>query len=492
VDLEVPQWRRIDPASVWVNTLPQAWRYISGFWWIALIALYDGSSLNFGFSDLLILFAIFLSGLVSSAVHYMTLRFRFFDGKLEIRQGLINKRSRVIDPKRIQNIELVRNPFHRIAGLVELRIETAGESREEGLLSALNEESAAELKAQLESCKDVAVDTENIEQADVDTSIGELIAYGLSSKVTGVAVIMWLIASDVLTRAGYSASFIEDGNLSPVLAVSVIVLSFAVAWLVAVGIAIIKHWNHQVFFGNNGLTTLEGLFTKKRVEMALTKVQMVIIHEPFLRRLMGFGTVSIETAGVRMRGRAFHAEAKIPMVARGDLSTLLNTTLPSLSINPWKDNLKRIVPAGLKYEIVVRVLMSLPLIISGALWVAFSPKDVAFIKGISGMFFVSVLAAVFFYTIFKAYVGWRYKWWQVSGDHIVAKSGWLGVKTRVMAVRKIQAVHVEQGPMLRLFGLVKVHVRVADSSLTLPLIGFDEAEAIVERITPKYTAGILE
>ena len=492
MDLEAPKWRRIDPASVWVNTLPQAWRYVSGFWWIAVIALYDGAEMRLGFTDLFLLFGIILSGLVSSAVHYMTLRFRVLDGKLEIRQGLINKRSRIVDPKRIQNIELVRNPFHRMAGLVELRIETAGESREEGLLSALSEESARELKEQIESYRGGIVEDKEVDKATVDTSIGELIAYGLSSKVTGVAVIMWLIASDILTRAGYSASFLEEGNLSPILAISVVVLSFVVAWVVAVGVAIIKHWNHKVYSSNNGLTTVEGLFTKKRVEMALVKVQMVVVNEPFLRRLMGYGTVSVETAGVRMRGRAFLAEAKIPMVEREGLSSFLKQTLPSLTINPWRDELYRIVPAGLKYGVLSRVLISIPLLASAIFWVVIAPKEAAQFMPFSGLFIVVLLLVVLVSTLFRAYIEWRYKGWLVSDDHIVSQSGWLGQKTRVMAVRKIQAVHIDQGPVLRMFGLVKVQFRVADSSLTLPLIGIDEAEAIVERVTPKSYAGLLE
>jgi uncharacterized membrane protein YdbT with pleckstrin-like domain len=247
-----------------------------------------------------------------------------------------------------------------------------------------------------------------------------------------------------------------------------------------------------VFSANSGLTTVEGLFTKKRVEMALAKVQMVVINEPLLRRLMGYGTVSVETAGVRMRGKAFHAEAKIPMVAREELSPLLKTTFPAISINPWRDELTRVVPAGLKYGVLARFLMSLPLVMLGMTWVVFFPREVALVNGSLGLYLISALAVAAAYMISRAYVEWRYKWWKISGQHIVAKAGWLGVKTRVMAIRKIQAVHVDQGPLLRLFGLVRVHFRVADSSLTLPLIGIEEAEAIVERVTPKSTVGLLE
>ena len=40
------------------------------------------------------------------------------EGMLELRYGLLNRRSRRLDPARIQNIEIVRNPLHKMSGLV--------------------------------------------------------------------------------------------------------------------------------------------------------------------------------------------------------------------------------------------------------------------------------------------------------------------------------------------------------------------------------------
>ena len=121
-------WKRIHPASVWVNLLPLTWRTIRQFWPVLILAMVGGQS-GFHVVDMLVLMATVGVGAVSSFVHYATLRYRVHDGKLEIRQGILHRQSRVIDPARIQNVERVRNPFHKIAGLVEVRLETAGDVR---------------------------------------------------------------------------------------------------------------------------------------------------------------------------------------------------------------------------------------------------------------------------------------------------------------------------------------------------------------------------
>ena len=63
----------------------------------------------------------------------------------EMQSGLLNRQVRVIPPERIQNVELTRNVFHRMSGLVEVRVETASGTDIEGQLSALSEHEALAL-----------------------------------------------------------------------------------------------------------------------------------------------------------------------------------------------------------------------------------------------------------------------------------------------------------------------------------------------------------
>ena len=118
-------WRGLEPASLLINLLPDLWRTVRSGWPLLLAIVVGGgarSAVDLGF------LALFLGlSLGRTIIHFLTLRFRLNNGKLEIQSGLLGRRNRVIEPAHIQNTELVQNPFHRVFGLVELRIETAGE-----------------------------------------------------------------------------------------------------------------------------------------------------------------------------------------------------------------------------------------------------------------------------------------------------------------------------------------------------------------------------
>ncbi|MFN7144746.1 MAG: PH domain-containing protein, partial [Myxococcota bacterium] len=130
------EWRSLEPASLLVNLIPDLWRTVRAAWPLLLAVLVGGGIANLVNLGIL---GVFLASAVGRTVlHFLTLRYRLHEGKLEIRTGLIGRRFRVIDPARIQNVEIVQNVFHKAAGLVELRIETAGDSGAEGMLSALS------------------------------------------------------------------------------------------------------------------------------------------------------------------------------------------------------------------------------------------------------------------------------------------------------------------------------------------------------------------
>ena len=129
---EVTPWRRLHPASVWVNALPRTLKSIAAMWWLLIPLFAQEDTARVGAIEVVLILVVFGTGLFSSFVHYSTLRYRMHENMLEIRYGLLNRRSRRLDPMRIQNLELIRNPLHKMSGLVELCVETAGEAREEG------------------------------------------------------------------------------------------------------------------------------------------------------------------------------------------------------------------------------------------------------------------------------------------------------------------------------------------------------------------------
>jgi putative membrane protein len=72
--------------------------------------------------------------------------YRFTDGELVVRDGLLTRNVRHISYERIHNVALVRNPIHRLLGVTTARIETAAGGKPEALLRVLSLEAADELR----------------------------------------------------------------------------------------------------------------------------------------------------------------------------------------------------------------------------------------------------------------------------------------------------------------------------------------------------------
>ena len=80
-------------------------------------------------------FAVVYAAVAAFRVHL--LRYRYGDGELVIRSGLIFRNERHIPYQRIQNIDATQNVFHRMLGVAEVRVQTAGGQEPEATLRVL-------------------------------------------------------------------------------------------------------------------------------------------------------------------------------------------------------------------------------------------------------------------------------------------------------------------------------------------------------------------
>jgi putative membrane protein len=455
-------WKALHPLSVGVNLVPQAWRTLKGFWPLALALFIGRKQASPTAADLGIVVLFFALTVLRTVVHFFTLRYRVSDDRLEIRTGLLSRQIRVIDPSRIQNVELVRNLFHKAAGLVELRIETAGGTSTEGLLSALGEREAEELRAAL---KQTSPSSEPARPEDVllRNSAAELIGYGLSERRLGYVALILAFGFDIFTQVGEDAR-----SVSPALFVAAVLAAFAVAWILAGGQSLFRHYDFSLVRHGDVLVTEEGLTTRRRVEIPVRKVQVVRIDEPLVRRLLGFATVLVETAGLGVQdGRLRQAEAVLPMVAREEIDHIVGAAAPVAAVAPASLVLHPAHPRALVRGVLGRILR------------------VAFFGAITGAvffpwgFLTLTLAPL---TVPVAWLDWRTQGWLVTPVAVVCRRGFFLRRTWVVARDKLQSVHVGEGPLSRALGLSHVIVRVAGTTVSLPEVALADGLAIHEEL----------
>ena len=124
---------------------------------------------------------IFVPAFLTCIVRYFTYRYCIKDDHLVVRQGLVFKSVRTIPVDRIQNIDFVQNPLHRVFQVAEVKIETASGTKPEATMRVLSMEQMAKLRSSVFDKKASAT----LDQPST-VAAHELDAAGLGSAGYGV------------------------------------------------------------------------------------------------------------------------------------------------------------------------------------------------------------------------------------------------------------------------------------------------------------------
>ena len=473
-------WRSLHTLSPVVNLIPQIWATIRGYW-IVLVAVALGGDVGVQIGDLVILLVFFFMGFGRSLVHWLTLRYRVHEGALEIRTGVLNRRVRILSPDRIQNAELVRNPFHRVSGLVELRLETAGaEVETEGLFSALDFAEANRLVAELDalrrnsSSRAIPAGDQGVELGEVLVQMGwvEIVAHGLSSRRAGVSAILLAVGFEVFAQLEPGGSEIGSAleSLTGPMIVAGVLAVFILGWILGLLESLFAHYRYRLTEVDDRLVSQMGLLTRRRVELPIHRVQHIRIDEPLLRRVMGFASVYVDTAsgaGIPVEGgQPTASEAVIPMVPKSAQLALLRRLLPQLDVDLRSAKLQ---PAHWK---------ALPLALFGAgVGWSFVQLGGFLVFGRWGFLLVLLLPLM----LVGAWLDWRFQGWTVTGNVVVSREGFWLRRTTLVPLDKVQAVHRIETPLLRVLGLAIVAVRVAGPRVFLPKMTRQKSALCLER-----------
>ena len=463
------RWKRLHPSSLWVNIVPQVWRTIRVLWPMLLAILFTDRPGDNSWIDLALFSVFLLVGIIRSFVHWATLRYRMDQGRLAIESGLLHRTSRIIDPLRIQNIERVQNLFHKVAGLAELRIETAGDRSTEGMLSAIHIQEAEALEAQLKSAATDFTSPDDVTEEAMplvsQQGLTELIAYGLTNRGIGALAIIGVIAVEAMGIVGPEVAMGHSNLFSHMrFLAALLLLAFAGSFLLSVLRALHTHWKFRLTQEPGRLVTTEGLTTRRRVEIPLRKIQLIRTDEPLLRRMMGFATLHIETAGLGfVEGETPRAEGLIPMVEQAGIVDLVEKAIPQNRIDPWTSTLHPAHFRSFLRAIGLRFFRTCLLV-----------GLVAFFAGPWAL----SLFAVLILAIPATWLDWRKQGWAIDQHSVVSRRGFFNRRTWLIPREKLQSVAVDQTPGMRVHGLGRVVVRVAGAQVTLPEVAIEQANAV--------------
>lgn len=481
-----PDFQRLHPLTIIV----EAWRAVSRF--IIVIAFLGFNIVTGqGVGDTTELIFAGLGFLVvgSALVRYYTFSFAVHQGSLLVKQGLVTKQARTIPLARIQNINLKRDLIHRVLGLVDLEIETAGGAKAEAVLSAVTEDQAHELKQRLlgryEATSSALIEARR-EEVIYQASPRELFLAGATEN--RLLIMVASVFGIVATLPGFMDSiskFVEaavkgaaqTAGRSPndwVLWGILGFLAIAFGWVASIVTTFVSYWGFEVAWRDGSFRRHYGLLNQFENVVPARRIQSARMTDNIFQRMLKVSKLYLDTAGgfSQANGNEGQQSARptplmAPLIDAEGAQKILVRVFPTYlpTDEGWTMPPVQMIWRSLYSTFVPALIISAPVAWFFQYWA---------IAAFFGVFALSALSA----WIERPGTGWR-----DDGERILVRKGRIWRTLHIAPIQKLQMAEYSQTPAQRRFGLATIKFSTASmsggSSLIVADIPADEARNLV-------------
>jgi putative membrane protein len=424
--------------------------------WIAS----DAGDVVFG----LVLLVLLLGG---SWVRWLRFAWRIEPGQLVIERGLLQRTRRVIPLARIQAVQTVRKVQHRVFGVVGLRVEAIGGSETEGQLDALPVDLARVVQQVLlgqepappaatgvpsGDAGDRPVTSLVLEEAPPGRVIarcrpGTLILAGLTGGRVGVAAALIGLAEQFYGQRMAEAALSAPQRYGLRAALAFVALGIAAAFVLSVAATAVTYWDFTVRRDDGLLRLHRGLLDERRDTVPLTRVQTVTVEQNVLRAAFDLAAVRMTVAG-RAGDDAGVTGTLLPIGGLREATSLVDEAWDHTAVSAVE--LQR-MPTAARTRRLVRAVTA-AVVLAAAVW-PFAGVGPAAATGVV----VLVLGTL------VGLASYRSLGWAVTGNLVVARSGWLVRRLSVTPVAALQSVRLSSSPFQRRRGLATLRLEIARS-----------------------------
>jgi len=484
--LQAAQQRRLHPLSWLFLALAQLRQFAVPL--IALLVFGRGGSGQW-WESLGALGAVVVAGY--AVLQYFTYRFQISDGELTIRSGVLHRNVRHIPLARIQNVVQRRNLLHRLAGVAEVRLESAaGQASAEAEMRVLSLADARALEelVRVSRAGGQAIDAPAEDEPEplLQLPLPELVRLGLSSNRGMVVVaaafgVMAQLGQDGFGRnsravVGRAWDFIRDlmpdGSTNWWLAAVLLLLAASILLrLLSVLLAILKLHDFRLTEDGQRLSVEGGLLTRLRGHAARDRIQRWMLQENVWQRWMHRQRLRVETAAVRRANEDEGLSELLPIAPRETVDALLQRWLPALD---WpRLQWQPLHPRAWRRYFMVPAWLTL-LLAAGLSWRF----------GSAGLLALLLLPL----WLWRARMLGNWNAWCVDDRYVAWRSGWSERSWQIVEIDRIQLLRVEQSPFDRRHGMASLLLDTAGAdpmqpALRLQYLPAGQVHELAARIT---------
>ena len=425
----------------------------------------------------------FVPAVAVQVFKYFTLRYRFARDELVVKQGLIFRNERHIPFGRIQNVDLVQNPLHRMLGVAQVRLETASGTRPEAVLTVLSMEAVQEMRRRIfEESPGVEEVPEAAPEPLVRVSLGELVLLGIIANraapllAIGVGLLWELGLFEKVESVEGLLPFVTAMSRTTQVAGGAFVATVIVFSLLALSVlwTVVRLYGFRLVPVGEDMRLECGLFTRRAATIPRRRIQLVSLQETFVHRWLGYATIRIETAGGGAEEGAEQTISQkwfVPMIAKRNVPELLERLgLPlEAGTAPWQGP----APRARRRMIAKRLLAVSLIAIVAAVF--------------SGGWGALVLVALVPLAVMHGFAAARNLAWARTTRGLYFRSGVLSRKVSATFFEKAQTVMSWQSPFDRRHGHARLIVDTAGAGparhgVHIPYLPVETAQELRELV----------
>ena len=425
----------------------------------------------------------------------LSFRYRFDTTELILRSGFVFRRVRHIPYDRIQNINVVQGPVHRLLNVVEVRIETGGGGELEAHMRVVDRTALEEIRRHVEArATPSAAETAAPEPAAVtllQLSARDVLLLGLIQG-RGMVIVGTLIG--LAYEVGLMDRFLGSGGAGRGVLRRLARATFEdAAWPIREGLLVIAGvilllvvfrvlsavWTAITYYGftlrhaGEDLRCEYGLLTRVTSTIPIRRIQKLTIHEGPWHRWGKRVSLHVQTAGGRAGPQAETARRWLaPLVRVEALPAILREVLPdAMRELEWHG----VHPRAVRREFVGHLVLLVPLF-AGAAWAV-------------GWQVLALAPVALVWAIVNSRRTAAALRWAMSGEAVHFASGWIW-RTRVVApLTKVQVVSRTETPFDRRHGMARVAADTAggrgprENWIRIPYLPSDVASGLARQLS---------
>ena len=300
---------------------------------IIAISLPDDLFGGFVGNAIVALLAMFGLSALFNVLRWYFFLYRYEEGLVHIRQGVLFKRERTIKRDRVQSMNTNANVMQQAFGLVTLQIKTAGVSVDaEVNLRAVSKCEAERIRSHLYS-NGIRSESEPMEVPRASRFLQgrdiwlAALTSGRFMVLFSVVALIYAQVFEYIPQSYLDQAMESLSTFSMMVVILIAVGLFVLTWALSAIVFVIQFANFSVRRYEDRLEINWGVLKKNHVIVKLHRVQAVVVQQGPLRQPLGLCTMLVEVAG----GGAKEKERITllhPLVRRNEVDGFLKGILP--------------------------------------------------------------------------------------------------------------------------------------------------------------------